>query len=163
MVSTLDILKRLNDQQVKYVLVGGMACVIHGSQVVTQDVDICAPFTAENLKGLCAALVDVHPRFRMTRDLQPMPQKADTLSTFNNLYLITDLGQLDILSEITGVGKYSDLEQHTIAVDLRGISVRVLDIDTLILAKKAMNAPKDRQVVIELAAIRERMDELKIT
>jgi hypothetical protein len=163
MASTLDILKRLNNQNVKYVLVGGMACVVHGSQVVTQDVDICAPFTAENLKGLCAALADIHPRFRMARDLQPMPQTLDTLTAFKNLYLITDLGQLDILSEITGVGKYSDLEQHTIAVDLRGISVRVLDIDTLILAKKAMNAPKDRQVVIELAAIRERMDELKIT
>jgi hypothetical protein len=85
------------------------------------------------------------------------------LNSQNVKYVLTDLGQLDVLSEITGIGKYSDLEQHTIAVDLGGISVRVLDIDTLILAKKAMNAPKDRQAVIELAAIRERMDELKKT
>jgi hypothetical protein len=49
MVSTLDLLKRRNDHGVKYVLVGGMACVIHRSQVVTQDVDICAPLTWENL------------------------------------------------------------------------------------------------------------------
>ena len=36
-----------------------------------------------------------------------------------------------------------------------------VDIDTRILAKKAMNAPKDRQVVIEPAAIRERMNKPK--
>jgi hypothetical protein len=160
MASTLDILKRLNEHHVKYILVGGMACVIHGSQVVTQDVDICASFTLENLKRLYAALAGAHPRFRMTRDLQPLSQKPEALADFKNLYLITDLGQLDILSEITGIGNYSEVEQHTIAVDLGGTLVRVLDLDTLILAKRAMNAPKDRQVVIELTAIREHMRDL---
>jgi hypothetical protein len=56
MASTLDLLKRLNDHGVKYVLVGGMACVMHGLQVVTQDVDICAPLTRENLSGYLAQL-----------------------------------------------------------------------------------------------------------
>ena len=157
MASTLDILKRLNKHQVKYVLVGGMACVIHGSQVVTQDVDICTPFDLENLSGLCAALVDVHPRFRMTKDLQPLPQTPEELKDFKNLYLLTDLGQLDVLSEIAGIGKYPEVRQRAIQVDLAGMPVWVLDLDTLILAKKAMNTPKDRQVVIELSAIRERL------
>jgi hypothetical protein len=52
MASTLDLLKRLSDHGVKYVLVEGMACVVHGSQVVTQDVDICASLTPENMSGL---------------------------------------------------------------------------------------------------------------
>ena len=68
MASTLDLLKRLNDHQVKYVLVGGMACVIHGSQIVTQDVDICAPLNTDNLSRLLAALAGSHPRFRMAAD-----------------------------------------------------------------------------------------------
>ena len=66
MASTLDLLKRLNDHRVKYVLVGGMACVIHGSQMVTQDVDIFAPFTLENLSGLLAALRT------LTHSLEPL-------------------------------------------------------------------------------------------
>ena len=73
MVSTLDLLKRLNNCGVKYVLVGGMACVVHGSQVVTQDVELCAPLSRENLSGLLAALEGLHPRFRSTRDLSPLP------------------------------------------------------------------------------------------
>jgi hypothetical protein len=73
MVSTLDILKRLNSNQAAYVLGEGMACVIHGSQVVTQDVDICAPFASENLSKLHMALKDVRPRLRMARDFHPLP------------------------------------------------------------------------------------------
>jgi hypothetical protein len=157
MASTLDILKRLNEHQAVYVLVGGMACVIHGSQVVTQDVDICAPLTLENLRRLCAALQDIHPRFRMTRELHPLPQNPEELDKFKNLYLLTDLGQLDILSEITGIGKYSEVERHIIRIDLGGTFIKVLDLDTLIIAKQAMNTPKDRQVVLELSSIRERL------
>jgi hypothetical protein len=162
MASTLDLLKRLNNNQVKYVLVGGMACVIHGSQMVTQDVDICAPFTPENLSRLLAALVDTHPRFRMDRDLRPLPNEPEKLEGFKNLYLVTDFGQLDILSEIAGVGEHSEVELHTIQVDLEGMPCYVLDLNTLIAAKKAMNSPKDRQAVIEMEAIRERLRSLKI-
>ena len=157
MVSTLDLLKRLNQHNVKFVLVGGMACVIHGSQVVTQDVDICAPLTPENLSGLLGSLAGAHPRFRMSPDLRPLPDIPEALAGFKNLHLITDLGQLDVLPEIAGIGEYSEVEQHTILVDLEGTPCRVLDLDTLIAAKKAMNSPKDRQVALELEAIRERL------
>jgi hypothetical protein len=160
MASTLDLLKRLNDYQVQYVLVGGMACVIHGSQVVTQDVDICAPLTKGNLSRLIAALASAHPHFRATRDLRPLPDDPEKLEGFKNLYLITDFGQLDVLSEIAGVGDHSQVEQHTIEVDIEGTHCRVLDLVTLIAAKKAMNSPKDRQAVMELEAIRERLHNL---
>ena len=106
MASTLDILKRLNEHRVTYILVGGMACVIHGSQVVTQDVDICAPLTKDNLTNLYIALSDMHPKFRMAQNQRPLPQDPNELEGFKNLYLVTDLGQLDILSEITGIGQY---------------------------------------------------------
>jgi hypothetical protein len=157
MASTLDLLKRLNDHRVEYVLVGGMACVIHGSQMVTQDVDICAPLTQENLSRLFAALADAHPRLRMARDLHPLPDKPEKPEGFKNLYLITDFGQLAVLSEIDGVGGHSEVEQHTIQVALAGIQCRVLDLETLITAKRAMNSPKDRHAVMELEAIRDRL------
>jgi hypothetical protein len=157
MASTLDLLKILSEHQVQYVLVGGMACVFHGSQIVTQDVDICAPLTPENLSRLLAALAGVHPWFRMAPDLQPLPDTPDKLAGFKNLYLQTDFGQLDVLSEIAGVGEYFELERHTIQMDLGGALCQILDLDTLIVAKGAMTSPKDHQAVIELEAIRERL------
>jgi hypothetical protein len=157
MASTLDLLKRLNIHRVQYVLVGGIACVIHGSQVVTQDVDICAPLDPKNISRLLSALRDVHPRFRTALDLRPLPEEPEKLAGFKNLYLLTDLGPLDVLSEISGVGEYAVVEKHAIQVDLEGAPCRVLDLDTLIIAKRAMNSPKDRRVLIELEAIRQRL------
>jgi hypothetical protein len=160
MASTLDILKSLSEHRVQYVLIGGMACVIHGSQVVTQDVDICAPLTLKNLSAICEALKDFHPRFRMSMDLRPLPANPEELMDFKNLYLVTDLGQLDILSEVDGVGEFIEVQKHSIPMDLAAVPILVLDLETLILAKKIMNTPKDRQAVIELSAIRERLHEI---
>jgi hypothetical protein len=76
------------------------------------------------------------------------------------LYLLADFGQLNVLSEIAGVGDHSQVEQHTIEVDIGGTHCRVLDLVTLIAAQKALNSPKDRQAVMELEAIRERLRDL---
>jgi hypothetical protein len=56
MGSTLDLLRRLVEQRVDFVLVGGMAATAHGSSVVTEDVDVCTRFQLENLERLLKAL-----------------------------------------------------------------------------------------------------------
>ena len=157
MASTLDLLKILTSHEVEFVVVGGVAGVLHGSRLVTQDVDVCAPLTLENLTRILASLAGLNPRFRATPDNRPLPFNPAALVGYKNLYLMTDFGQLDILSEITGVGSYEEVSSHSITVDLAGAGCRVLDIDTLIRAKRALNLPKDLQAIIELEAIRERI------
>ncbi len=157
MASILDFLRILSANEVEYVVVGGVAGVLHGSQIVTEDVDICAPLSLLNLERILAALRGFNPRFRMSPDNRPLPDRASALAGFKNLYLVTDLGQIDILSTIDGVGEYAEVARHTICVDLGGFMCRVLDLDTLIQAKSAVNSPKDRQAVLELKAIRERI------
>jgi len=157
MASTLDLLKILAGHEVEFVVVGGVAGVLHGSRLVTLDVDVCAPLTLENLTRILASLAGLNPRFRAVPDDRPFPVDPATLIGYKNLYLATDLGQLDILSEITGVGGYEDVASHTITVNLAGTDCRVLDLATLIRAKRALNLPKDRQTIIELEAIRERI------
>lgn len=157
MASILDLLRRLNEHEVEFVIVGGMAGVLHGSSLVTLDLDICAPLTGQNLARILTALSGLAPRFRMTPDKRPVSVDPDDYVGYKNLYLITDWGQLDILSEILGLGDHEQVARQTITVDLGGISCRVLNLDALILAKKGMNRPRDRQAVIELEAIRERL------
>jgi hypothetical protein len=157
MASTLDLLERLNKHAVEYVLVGGVAAVVHGSQLVTGDVDICAPLDAPNLAKIVAALSGLEAKFRMTPDRRPLPMEPEKLAGFKNLYLETNLGQLDIFSEIAGVGDYAAVALHTITLDLGGAICRILDLDTLIQSKKALGRPRDLQAVIELEAIRQRL------
>ena len=157
MASTLDLLKILASHDVDFVVGGGVAGVLHGSRLVTQDVDVCAPLTLENLTRILASLAGLNPRFRVAHENRPLPADPAALSGYKNLYLVTDLGQIDVLSEITGVGSYDEVASHTITVDLAGTGCRVLDLDTLIRAKRALNLPKDRQAIVELEAIRERI------
>jgi hypothetical protein len=157
MASILDLLRRLSEHEVEFAVVGGMAGVLHGSSLVTRDLDICAPLTRENIANILAALAGLTPRFRMTPDKRPVSTNPDDYIGYKNLYLITDWGQLDILSEILGLGDYENVTRYTITVDLGGMLCRVLELDALILAKKSLDRPRDRQAVIELEAIRERL------
>jgi hypothetical protein len=157
MASTLDLLKRLSGHKVEFVIVGGVAGVLHGSSLVTRDLDICAPLTRENLARILMALSGLSPKFRMTPDKRPVSANPEDYVGYKNLYLLTDWGQLDILSEIMGLGEYDNVARHAITVDLGGIGCNVLDLDALILAKRSLDRPRDRQAVIELEAIRERL------
>lgn len=157
MASTLEILRRLNQHGAEYVLVGGMAGVLHGSSLVTEDVDVCAPFDSHNLARIIAALGDLNPRHRMNPNHPPLALDPAALAGFRNLYLLTDLGQIDLLSEITGLGGYSEVSRHTVGAQLKDLSCRILSIDALILARRSVGRPKDLQAAAELEAIRQRL------
>ena len=45
-----------------FVLAGGFACVVHGSPLVTQDIDICVAFNDLQIAKLREALKDIEPR-----------------------------------------------------------------------------------------------------
>lgn len=157
MALTHDLLRRLNDHHVEYVVVGGLASVVHGSSVVTQDVDVCADLIGDNLARIVSALRDLQPRHRMNPSHPPLPEDPQRLEGYRNLYLVTDLGQLDILSEISGVGAFPEVWRTSLALDIGGLTCRVMGLDALIVAKRALGRPKDIQVAIELEAIRERL------
>lgn len=157
MASTLDLLKRLADHGVECVLVGGMAGVVHGCGLITEDIDVCAPMSPENLTRLLTALKGLHPRHRMRPDRLPLPEDPARLHGFKNLYIETDLGQIDVLGEIAGLGAYDEVAGHAVTVDLDGRSCRVLSIDSLIQAKRAMGRPQDLRAVQLLEAVRDRL------
>lgn len=151
-----QLLKRLADNDVRFVVIGGVAATAHGSPLVTHDVDVCAPLDQDNLGRIIQALRDLEPRFRMHPAKPPLPEQAAQLAGFRNLCLVTQPGVIDILSEVTGVGSYDDVEQHSVTMDLGGFQCRVLDLETLIIAKRAAGRNKDMRTVTELEAIRQR-------
>jgi hypothetical protein len=79
---------------------------------------------------------------------------AENWARFKNLYLKTDLGIVDCLGEVLGVGGYDEALSHSIVLNLPIGPCRVLDIDTLIKAKEAMGRPHDLVTVQHLKAVR---------
>lgn len=149
------LIKLLLHNDVEFILIGGFAATVHGVSLLTQDIDICVPFNKNNTARLLKAIKDYHPIHRENK--KPLNETPESLARFKNLYLLTDLGIIDLLGEVSNLGKYDDILSHTIEVDLFGYKCKVLDIDTLILSKKEMNRPKDKETIIQLKAIKEKL------
>ena len=153
MQSLSELTRRLVVGRVEFVLVGGFAAVAHGATLVTRDVDVCCRFSEENLLRIQKALTDLHPVHRSQADL-PLALTPEQCGSLKNLYLKTDLGIIDCLGDVLGVGDFDEVARHSVEVELPAGKCRVLDIDTLIQAKAAMNRDHDRITVKQLQEIR---------
>jgi hypothetical protein len=150
-----QLIDRLRDTDIDFVVVGGFAGTLHGSTLVTRDLDVCAMLTPENVAKLRETLSDLNPTHRQT------PQRLSFLNnprpdvTVNSLYLETTLGPVDILSSIKGVGDYVRVRAASVEIELFGRSCRVISIEDLIRAKESLARPKDLLAAQELRAILE--------
>ena len=89
------IIRRLVERQFEFVLIGGLAAVIHGVTLMTRDADICCRFDTDNLLKLQSILADLHPVHRMTPQRLPLDLTPKVGERLRNLYLSTDVGKLD--------------------------------------------------------------------
>jgi len=144
---------------VAFLLVGGVAAVVHGSARLTQDVDVVYGRDSENLSRLVACLAPHQPYPRGAPDGLPFRWDEATLRKGLNFTLTTKLGDLDLFGEIAGGGTYEDLVGNTIEVDLFGHRIRCLDLPTLIRVKRAAGRPRDLEAVAELEALQEEQRE----
>jgi hypothetical protein len=151
-----QILERLNRGGVEYVLVGGLAGVFHGVPLVTRDVDICMPFTEANLLRLESALTGLHPVHRQTPQQLPFSVVEDFPRGLKNVCLRTDLGVLDCLGEIKGVGDFMEVRRRSVRADLPIGPCHILDLSALMDAKSALDRPQDRLALLHLRRIAEK-------
>lgn len=149
------LLERLVKAGVDFVIVGGFAGTVYGCTLVTQDVDICLDFSLANLLALQKSIADLHPVHRMTPSRKKLELTEKNCDSFKNLYLDTDIGRLDCLGHIEGVGDYQKVKEESVMIETDGVRLQVLNLDALIESKKAMNRPRDRQAIAELEAIKE--------
>jgi hypothetical protein len=156
---TLDwfqLLRRLKDHQVSFVIIGGIAAMLRGSPMGTFDLDVCAPMTDENLKRIHAALWDLRPKFRFRPDRMPLWADPVRMHGLKNLNLETDLGIIDLLGELPGVGSFEEIIVRATQMDVGGFTCPVVDLDTLITSKKVAGRDKDVLNVRHLEAIKAR-------
>lgn len=149
----VNLLERLVNNGVEFVIVGGFAGVVHGCTYVTQDIDICCDFSPANLLLLQKAISDLNPVHRMTPNRKKLKLSDKTCEQFKNLYLDTENGQLDCLSFIDGLGDYSRVKHESELVEVEDMKIRVLRLDALIKSKRALNRPRDKAVIMQLESI----------
>jgi predicted nucleotidyltransferase len=158
--SPRELLRRLVGAEVDFVVVGGVAAIVHGSAALTQDLDIAYAPDAESLDRLGAVLVDLAARLRGVTDDVPFVPDGRTFRRTRVLTLETKLGLIDLLAQPDGAPVYETLRNRADYEDIAGIRVRVASLDDLIAMKKAAGRPKDLVAVEELEAIQRLQREL---
>ena len=143
----------LQEAGVDFVVIGGVAAISHGAATLTRDLDVAAPFTAENLGRLMAALRPFRPRHVTRPDLGEIQESIERLCEFRLLLIDTELGRVDVLREVEPLGPAESLRAVELEL-LEGRWFRVLELDALIEVKAHLRRPKDRIVEIELRALR---------
>jgi predicted nucleotidyltransferase len=159
MIDFPKLLRLLTEHDVAFLIIGGVAAVIHGSSRLTQDLDVVYHRSSQNLTRLVQALAEQAPYLRGAPPGLPFQWSVATLRMGLNFTLETSVGPLDLLGEITGGGSYEELLDHTIEVEVFGIRCRCLDLPALIRTKRAAGRPKDLEAIAELEVIWEEQQE----
>jgi hypothetical protein len=139
------ILETLDRHGVEYIVVGGVAAVLQGVPITTFDIDTLIKVDADNATKLLAALRELQARFR-ERHQELVPTRDDILAG-GHLLLMTDSGPLDVLGFIGKGRRYEDLAVSSRSLLVGALSVRVLELATLIEEKKALGRAKDQAVI----------------
>lgn len=154
-MSLIEPVRALAQAGVRFVVVGGLAMTLRGSAAVTTDVDIVYERSPENIKRLVEALARHSPRLRDAPSARRFRFDERSIRNGMNFTLSTELGDIDLLGELTGVGGFSSVKAMSDEVEYEGVVVDLLSLRGLIRAKRAAGRPKDLLVLPELESLAE--------
>lgn len=155
-----ELLSELAKHSVKFVVCGGVACVLHGVERSTYDLDISVSFEKDNLKRL----IDVAKKFNLTpRIPEPVENLLDEKIRENWLnqkgalvYTFMSSGgplQLDVF--LSYPKSYNELRNNADVVKIDDFEFLISSKEDLIFAKKMIEPlrDKDKQDIKELSKL----------
>lgn len=157
-IKFLDILEVLNEENVEFVLVGGVAAILAGAPISTFDLDIVVLNDEANRVRLLRALQNLEATYLdpAGREITPDLGKLETMKIHR---LKTKHGVLDVLTEIGHGWSYSQLAERSHEYRVDKTRVLVLGLAALIEAKAAAGREKDLAVLPVLRRTLELKDE----
>ncbi|MDQ2702767.1 MAG: hypothetical protein M3Y70_08165 [Pseudomonadota bacterium] len=155
-----QIFAALNDANVDYVVVGGLAVILHGYLRATADLDLAIGLSPGNAKRGMESLASIglQPRLPVPLDDFADPDKrADWLKNRNMLVFplwdpANPLRSVDVF--ISEPIAFADLSRDAVLKDLDGVQVPIASIDHLIGMKRASGRPRDLDDIDKLQHIR---------
>lgn len=136
----------LNDRNVKYVVIGGLAALLQGVALPrTADIDVTPASDPANKKRLAAALRDLGARLRAPGLEEPTEIALDerTFTGMTTMTFVTRFGPFDISFVPDGTTGYDDLIQHAQVLERAGVRIPVASLEDITRSKRAAGREKD--------------------
>ncbi len=158
----LDILNRLHDSHVKFVIVGGVAAALHGGQRVTFDLDIVPSLAPESWVTVVELLWGLGARPRIPepleriRDVEQVRRWQSEKGMLALNFRSSD-GSTEVDLLVSESSRLDSLAQRATAVVVEGRTFLVASIDDLIEMKQQSGRPQDLLDVAQLEDIKRRV------
>lgn len=154
----LKTLRTLSEGEVQFILVGGLAAVLHGAPIHTYDVDLVYSRDLPNRERLLKVLHSLGAFFRIQPERRLRPAESH-LAGGGHLNLITQYGPLDLLGTIGRNLGFEDLLPHSAEMRLgEDLVIRVLNLETIIAIKEELAGEKD---IAMLPLLRRTLSEIR--
>lgn len=139
-----QLLERLTEAEIRFVLIGGLAVNAWGYLRATRDVDVVPDPSGENLAKLDTLLKELGGKVDVGGRLLESSAISTFLKTGDRTLVITELGRVDVLQGLPQVPTFAVLDAEASDVDIEGLSVRVCSLGHLRAMKQASERPRDR-------------------
>jgi predicted nucleotidyltransferase len=147
-----ELLRRLSDADIRFILVGGLAVNAWGYLRATRDVDVVPEPSPGNLAKLDALLRELDGKVEVGEKLLDGSAIATFLRTGDRTLVATDLGHVDVFQGLAQIPPFEALDEKATDVDLDGAVVRVCSLEQLLDMKRASDRPRDKDDLEALEA-----------
>lgn len=148
-----ELLRRLADAEVEFVVVGGLALNAWGVVRGTKDVDVVIAPTSDNIKRVAEVVVAAGGHVQRGEAWPGTPFSiAAALADGDQVAIETDLGRLDVVQGLDGVPDFEELRPRAVEAEILGSTVWVCSRNDLREMKRAAGRTRDLADIEDLDA-----------
>ncbi len=152
-----EIIIALAAADIKFIICGGVAVVLHGVERLTMDIDIAVSMEEDNLAKLIIVMnkIGMTPRVPVPAETILNPDMRKIMVEEKNALVFTFIDnrnpyrQVDIF--IQNDNLYSELVKDASVIEISGFKIHVISIEKLIQMKETVSPPREK----DLSDIRE--------
>lgn len=147
------IIEALNRRNVRYVVIGGLAALLHGVPLPrTLDIDVTPAPDLENKKRLARALRDVEAKLRAPGLSKPVDIELDerTFDGMETMTFVTRFGPFDVAFLPDGTTGYEDLARKARVIERDGLRIPIASLEDITRSKEAAGREKDAAHLVVL-------------
>ena len=139
-----ELLRRLADADVRFVVVGGLALNAWGVMRGTKDVDVVIATDSDNIRRVAEIAVAANGHVQQGEAfLGTSFSIAAALAGGEQVAIETDLGRLDVVQGLDGVPTFDDLRSRAAEAEILGSKVWVCSREDLRAMKQAAGRTRD--------------------